>query len=163
SGDGLSAKQLFPKLTAGAEPGAADRRAVVLTDRGIYRPGSRAYIKATARRPDGAKLVAVPGAALKVRVVGPTGDAVLRERIVANDMGSVATQLAVPADAKLGRYQVRVEDPDHPEPPLALTMIQVAEFEAPRFAVDIDATAGEVKGKASIKTAPVSQLKATVH
>jgi uncharacterized protein YfaS (alpha-2-macroglobulin family) len=163
SGEGVSAKQLFPGLTSGAEPGVLDRRAVVLTDRGIYRPGSTAWIKATVRKPEGAKLVSVPGAPLRVRVVGPTGDEMLSERAVANDMGSVATRFAVPADAKLGRYQLRVEDPDHPEPPLAGTMIQIAEFEAPRFAVDIDASTGELPVVGKPKTPPVTQLRATVR
>lgn len=163
NGEGVSAKQLFPGLTSGAEPGALDRRAVVLTDRGIYRPGSTAWIKATVRKPEGAKLVSIPGAVLRVRVLGPTGDEMLSERAVANDMGSVATRFAVPADAKLGRYQLRVEDPDHPEPPLAGTMIQVAEFEAPRFAVDIDASTGDLPVAGKPTTPPVTQLRATVR
>src|SRR5262249_45816630 len=54
-------------------------------------------------------------------------------------------------------------DPDHPEPPLAFTMIQVAEFEAPRFAVDIDATSSAVERPANTKLAPAAQLKATVR
>jgi hypothetical protein len=149
AGEGLSAKQLFPHLVTGLEPGAVDRRAMIFTDRGIYRPGSTAFIKASVRRPEGAKLLALPGAPLVVRVLGPTGDAVMREAATANDLGSVSTSFAVPADAKLGRYQLRVEDPGKSDPPLALAMIQVAEFEVPRFAVDVDAgTRRDAKGKA---------------
>ncbi|MEO7330151.1 MAG: MG2 domain-containing protein, partial [Minicystis sp.] len=149
AGEGLSAKQLFPHLVTGIEPGAADRRAMIFTDRGIYRPGSTAFIKASVRRPEGAKLLALPGASLVVRVLGPTGDEVLREAATANDLGSVSTSFAVPSDAKLGRYQLRIEDPGKGDPPLALAMIQVAEFEVPRFAVDVDAgTKTDVKSKA---------------
>ncbi len=149
AGEGLSARQLFPHLVTGIEPGAVDRRAMVFTDRGIYRPGSTAFIKASVRRPEGAKLLALPGAPLLVRVLGPTGDEVLREAATANDLGSVSTSFAVPVDAKLGRYQLRIEDPGKSDPPLALSMIQVAEFEVPRFAVDVDAgTKTDPKSKA---------------
>jgi hypothetical protein len=146
-GEGSAAKDLFPDLAAGAEAGAA-LRALVHTDRGIYRPGSTVWIKASARRPDGDRLLPVAATDLKLRVVGPTGEDVLTEGVRTGEMGSLATKLDVPADAKLGRYQIRLEAPDRAEPPIARAMVQVAEFEAPRFAVDIDTAApGEKDAK----------------
>ncbi|MFO0757829.1 MAG: MG2 domain-containing protein [Byssovorax sp.] len=140
AGEGIGAKQLFPHLVSGIEPGAADRRAMILTDRGIYRPGSTAFLKASLRRPDGAKLLPIPGSALVLRIVGPTGDEAMRQGVTTDDFGSAAARFEVPSDAKLGRYQLRLEDPAQAEPPLASAMLQVAEFEVPRFAVDVDAT-----------------------
>jgi hypothetical protein len=137
---GLAARDLFPDLAAG--DGAADpaRRAMVLTDRGIYRPGSTIEVKASLRRPDGPKLLAIEGAKARLRLVGPTGDDVASEEVTTSDTGGVAARFSLPPDAKLGRHQVRLEDPQAPDPPLARALVQVAEFEAPRFAVDVVAT-----------------------
>ena len=158
--EGLTAKQLFPGLASGAEAGAADKRAVVVTDRGIYRPGSTAFIKASLRRPEGDKLVPMVGASMVIHVVGPTGEDALRETVTGNDLGSAACAFAVPEGAKLGRYQVRVEDPEKADPPIAKGIIQVAEFEAPRFAVDVDVRAEAAKLGAKPKAA---ELAATVR
>jgi hypothetical protein len=158
--DGITARQLFPGLASGAEAGAADKRAVVVTDRGIYRPGSTAYIKASLRRSDGGKLAPMAGAKAVIHVVGPTGEDVLREAVTGNDFGSAAIAYAVPEGAKLGRYQVRVEDPEKPDLPIAKGMIQIAEFEAPRFAVDVDVRAEAAKPGAKARAA---ELAATVR
>ena len=158
--EGITAKQLFPGLASGAEAGAADTRAVVVTDRGIYRPGSTAFFKASLRRPEGGKLVPMAGASVLFHVVGPTGEDALSEKVTANDLGSAALSFAVPENAKLGRYQLRVEDPEAPDPPIARGMIQVAEFEAPRFAVDVDVRAEAAKPGARARAA---ELSATVR
>jgi alpha-2-macroglobulin len=158
--EGITAKQLFPGLTSGAEAGAADKRAVVVTDRGIYRPGSTAFLKASLRRPEGGKLVPMAGASVRFHVVGPTGEDALSEEVTANDLGSAALSFAVPENAKLGRYQLRVEDPAAPDPPIARGIIQVAEFEAPRFAVDVDVRAEAAKPGAKARAA---EFAATVR
>ena len=158
--EGITAKQLFPGLASGAEAGAADKRAVVVTDRGIYRPGSTAFFKASLRRPEGDKLAPMAGASVRFHVVGPTGEDALSETVTANDLGSASLSFAVPENAKLGRYQVRVEDPAAPDPPIAKGMIQVAEFEAPRFAVDVDVRTGAAKPGARARAA---ELAATVR
>jgi alpha-2-macroglobulin len=158
--DGITAKALFPGLSSGAEAGDADKRAVVVTDRGIYRPGSTAFIKASLRRPDGARLLPMAGASAVIHVVGPTGEDALRSTVTTNDLGSAAIAFAVPEGAKLGRYQVRVEDPERSEPPIAKGMIQIAEFEAPRFAVDVDVRAEAAKPG---KKARAAELAATVR
>ncbi len=118
---------------------------MVVTDRGIYRPGSTAFFKASLRRVAGDKLAPMAGASVLFHVVGPTSEDALSEKVTTNDLGSASLSFAVPESAKLGRYQVRVEDPAAPDPPIAKGMIQVAEFEAPRFAVDVDVRAGAAK------------------
>lgn len=149
---GTTAKQLFPHFVGGAEAGPLDRRAMVLTDRGIYRPGSKVFVKATVRRPEGDKLVPVVDEGAVVKLVGPTGDEVFRSEGRTSATGSVAMTVELPADAKLGRHQVVVERAGVEGPPLARTVVQVAEFEPPRFAVDVDAAAvGEAKVKATVR------------
>lgn len=141
AGEGIAERQLFPDLAAGDEATNAFGRAFVLTDRGIYRPGSMVFVKGTARKADGASLRPIEGATLRVHVVGPTGDDVFSQSLTTNDMGSIATSVAIPADAKIGRHRILLEHGEENEPPLAETMVQVAEFEPPRFVVDVDAGA----------------------
>ena len=65
--------------------------------------------------------------------------------------GSVATKFAIPSDERVGRHTIFLEDPEAPDPPLARAVIQIAEFEPPRFAVDVEMRdAPPVKGVARI-------------
>lgn len=133
------ASELFPTLAVGAPASNNDLRAVVMTDRGIYRPGAQVQVKASVRRPEGDRLIGVRDVRAKVRLLGPTGDEVAAQTLATSETGGVAATFALPADAKLGRHQVVVEDEAEPFPPLSHTIVQVAEFEPPRFAVDVDA------------------------
>ena len=145
---GVTAQQLFPELAggrgegegedAGAAPGGGTRRAMVMTDRGIYRPGSTVWIKASLRDALGDRLAPVAGAAVRLRIVGPTGEEVQTQAATTDDMGSAGMRFEIPADEKLGRHQLRIEQ-ENGGGALASAIVQVAEFEPPRFAVDVDA------------------------
>src|SRR5262249_9097785 len=104
--DGRDAKQLFPELATGSDVGTKDRRALIVTDRGIYRPGAKLFASAALRRPDGDRLVAVSGEAVRLRVVGPTGEDVATQAMSTTERGAAAAEFAIPGDAKLGRHQV---------------------------------------------------------
>jgi hypothetical protein len=153
--DAMSAQALFPHLASGVAGSATSLRAMILTDRGIYRPGADVWMKATVRKPEGDRLAPAAGLDLRVRVLGPTGDEVFSEPAVLNDMGSFATRFAVPAGEKVGRHRILLESTDQPDPPLADSVVQVAEFEPPRFAVDVIANdekrAGHVLLRAAIR------------
>ncbi len=139
----ISDRQLFPDLAGQEETSSRLGRAFVLTDRGIYRPGSAVFVKATVRKPDGAWLRPVVNTTLRMRVLGPTGDEVFAQTLTTNDMGSFSTTVNLAADAKVGRHRILLETPEEKTNSLAQTMIQVAEFEPPRFVVDVDAQADE--------------------
>jgi uncharacterized protein YfaS (alpha-2-macroglobulin family) len=139
----ISDRQLFPDLAGTEETSSRLGRAFVLTDRGIYRPGSAVFVKATLRKPDGAFLRPVANTTLRMRALGPTGDEVFTQLLTTNDMGSISTTVNLTADAKIGRHRIVLETPSEKADSLAQTMIQVAEFEPPRFAVDVDAQADE--------------------
>lgn len=149
---GATAKELFPALTSGAEAPSGALRALVITDRGIYRPGSTLHIKTSLRRAEGGRLAPAANAEANVKIVGPTGEDVWSSTLKTNDLGGAAASFAIPSDAKLGRHQILVEDPNNSDTPLARGIVQVAEFEAPRFAVDVDASAsGPSHLRASIR------------
>lgn len=139
----ISNRQLFPDLGGSDAPSSSLGRAFVLTDRGIYRPGSAVFVKATVRKPDGAWLRPVINTTLRMRVLGPTEDEVFNQTLITNDMGSISTTVNLAADAKIGRHRILLETPESHDETLAQTMIQVAEFEPPRFVVDVDAKADE--------------------
>ncbi|AKT39109.1 uncharacterized protein CMC5_032560 [Chondromyces crocatus] len=165
---GVSAKHLFPEM-AGGNAGSRDddeegegegdaavssaERALLLTDRGIYRPGATVWLKGSLRRPEGDRLVPVAGSEVELRVVGPTGEEVHRARHTTNELGSVATRVDLPADSKVGPHQVLLgaAGAGGESAPLASTMVQVAEFEAPRFAVDVDAAETPVGLRATVR------------
>jgi len=136
-------RQLFPDLAGNEDASASLGRAFVLTDRGIYRPGSAVFVKATVRKPDGASLRPVPNAPVRMRVLGPTEDEVFNKTLTTNDMGSVSATVNLAEDAKVGRHRILLETIDEKAKTLAQSMIQVAEFEPPRFAVDVTSSADE--------------------
>src|SRR5690606_16596439 len=135
-----SENRLFPHFSAESPlAGLADRRAVVITDRGIYRPGAKVHIKASVRRRIGEELVPFANKPVVVTVMGPTEEELASFQRVTDDMGSVAADFDVPAEARLGRHIIRVLEAGVPGT-LDDTVIQVAEFEPPRFTVDVDAS-----------------------
>ncbi len=138
SGHGDS--RLFPHLAAESAPLLGDRRAMVITDRGIYRPGSKVFIKASVRRKLGESIVPIAATPMRVRVLGPTDDLLQEFALVSDDMGSVASEYQIPAEGRVGRHRIEVAEASDPENPLDEQVIQVAEFEPPRFTVDVDAS-----------------------
>ena len=138
--DGNRDARLFPQYAAESAPALGDRRALVITDRGIYRPGSKVFIKASVRRKLGEQIVPIAHTPVHVRVLGPTDDELADLALVTDDMGSVSGEYQIPAEARVGRHRIEVAEASDPEKVLDEDVIQVAEFEPPRFTVDVDST-----------------------
>ena len=132
--------RLFPDISASDGPLLGDRRAMVITDRGIYRPGSKVFIKASVRRKLGEQIVPLTATPVRVRVLGPTDDQLADLALVTDDMGSVAAEYDIPAEGRVGRHRIEVAEASDPEKTLDESVVQVAEFEPPRFTVDVDAS-----------------------
>lgn len=139
SGGAVDERRIAPEFASGSEPTAEGLVGMVITDRGIYRPGARVFVKGTVRRRSENALVPVRFLPLTVRVLGPGGEEVFREKTFADDMGSVAVHFDVPSSQTLGRHRILVEPTLRPEVTLAEDIVQVAEFEPPRFTVDVNA------------------------
>jgi uncharacterized protein YfaS (alpha-2-macroglobulin family) len=135
---GIGAKELFPDLSVDGEPMAPEVRAVIFSDRGVYRPGSSVMVKGNIRSRDGDKLTALSQTRVRVKLVDPSGGEAFSEVFTSSDTGSVDTKIALDAAAKIGRYRLRLEDEEKAEPVLAESMVQVADFEPPRFKVDVE-------------------------
>lgn len=142
--------ELAPHLV-GAAPLPGDTRAMVMTDRGVYRPGSKVFFKAIARKRDGSELPALADQDVQVRVVSPTGDEVHVARGKTNAHGSFSGEFEAAKNAEIGRYSLVLEPgTGGTQPTWADTTIQVAEFEPPRFAVDVTATTKDKRLSASV-------------
>jgi alpha-2-macroglobulin len=153
---GIGAKELFPDVSVDAEAPLPALRAVVLSDRGVYRPGSTVMVKGNVRTPDGDKLLAVSNARVRVKLVDPSGGVVFSDVLTTSEEGSVDTKIAVDSGAKIGRYRLELEEENKSEPALAESIVQVADFEPPRFKVDVEPEKG--KGE----DADAKRLKATI-
>ena len=153
------AKELFPDLS-GRIRQRWDRRAFVMSDRGIYRPGATVGIKAHVyRAAGGAKntsgLAPLKASSVRLRVLDPAGRAVCSDDGRTNDLGGLASRCQIPADAKLGLYRIKLEDPAQVDPPLAAATVRVAAFQPPRFLVDVDT---QLDGSGA-----GARLKASIH
>jgi alpha-2-macroglobulin len=139
---------LTPELSGGREGARRPIRALILSDRGAYRPGATMHFKASLRHETGTALRPVAHLPVRLRVVSPTGKDAFSTTGITNAMGSFSADFETPVTAEIGRYQTSIEPLLEPEP-LASTMTQVAEFEPPRFTVDVEARAGERAGTMS--------------
>jgi alpha-2-macroglobulin len=144
----LDADDLFPELTTVAD-GRLDRRALVLTDRGIYRPGSVVHVKASAYASGGRGLSAL-SAPLQLLVHGPTGDRVCSIQGTSSARGGLSGDCALPENAKLGPHRIELVEEGSV---IATTSVRVADFEPPRFKVDVTARerAGTLEGEIAAK------------
>jgi uncharacterized protein YfaS (alpha-2-macroglobulin family) len=138
--------KLAPEL-AGSHAVLDDVRALVLSDRGVYRPGQSVGLKGIAQFREGGSLRAAAGMPVGLRIHAPTGKLVLSEDGFTSELGSFATRFSVPSSAEIGRYGVTLVAPLREDAVLASYVIQVAEFEPPRFTVDVEARADEGGGK----------------
>jgi len=142
-------RHLTPELAGGVDVDPDATRGLVMSDRGVYRPGATIHVKGMMRRPDGADLLPVPSAPARIRIVDPTGKTAFERDLTSDDMGSVSASWTTEEGSKIGRYQVELQSlPDTTV--LGSTQVQVAEFEPPRFKVDVEAKAGKKGGKSRV-------------
>ncbi|MCH9684464.1 MAG: hypothetical protein K0V04_23720 [Deltaproteobacteria bacterium] len=133
----LDESDLAPELAGGQAP-LDDIRAMVFSDRGVYRPGAKVELKGTVQfRRDG-QLRAASAMPVGIRIESPTGQSVFSDNGLTGTVGSIVAQFSVPADAEVGRYRVMLVAPLREDAVLATYGLQVAEFEPPRFTVDVE-------------------------
>ncbi len=132
---------------------AVRRRAVITTDRDIYRPGEMTYFHAIVRDGWLDELAAPRRERVRWRVVrtdmNGEGETLLLEREgTLTPFGTHADSLRLPANARLGQYEVRLERQRGNRWFVASqSQLQVAEYRAPEFLVTGGFTGpGGVKG-----------------
>lgn len=161
----LTAGHFAPELTGGTAA-QSKVRALIVTDRGAYRPGATVRIKAALRERTGGKLAPMKRESVEIAVLDPTGTEVHSHTGTTDELGSIATDYDVSARAAVGRYRIQVTRAESNDV-WAEQTVQIAEFEAPRFSVDVDVEreadkkiAAKIRGKylfgAAMDGAPVS-------
>lgn len=146
-----ASRSLFPELSTSedAQQLATDAVGMLVTDRGVYRPGSRMSVKGFVRKMQNASIVPLPGTKVRLRVTDPMNTDVADEPLVTSARGAVTKDVSFEKSVHTGRFQVRLELDDGKHTLLASDMVRVADFETPRFKVDVEgaADAGSVAQK----------------
>ena len=141
-GGATASRALFPELTIGEEGEAGkiatDAVGMLITDRGVYRPGSKMSLKGFVRKVEDAAIRALPGAKVRLRVVDPLNADVIDEVLTTNPRGAFTKEVTFAKNAHTGRFQIRMELDDGKHTLIAGDMVRVAEFETPRFKVDVE-------------------------
>lgn len=139
-----ASRALFPELAIGEEDDAhlaTDAVGMLVTDRGVYRPGSKMSVKGFVRKMHDAAIRALPGARVRLRVVDPMNTDVLDEVLTTSPRGAVTKDVTFAKNAHTGRFQIRLELDDGKHTLLAQDMVRVADFETPRFKIDVERSA----------------------
>lgn len=106
-------------------------RALVYTDRSVYRPGQKVLFKAVlfAGDAEAPRFHVVAGRDVTVTLHDPNGDEVARRKLKTNAYGSVAGAFEVPTGRLLGGWQVTVGDDQ--------ATVRVEEYKRPTFEVKL--------------------------
>ena len=83
-------RHLVPELAGGTVTGDSAMRGLVMSDRGVYRPGATIHVKGMMRTPSGGDLLPRAGQAARLRIVDPTGKTAFERALTGDDMGSVS-------------------------------------------------------------------------
>ena len=146
-------RHLVPEFAGGTDQAPDAMRGLVMSDRGVYRPGATIHLKGMIRRPDGADLLPVADTSAQLRLIDPTGKTAFEKTLNSDDMGSLSASWTSESGVPIGRYQVELRAMPS-EDVLGRTQVQVAEFEPPRFKVDVKTALGR-KGKAQTVEADI--------
>ncbi len=122
-------------------PPTNDLTALVFTERGIYRPGDKVWIKGIVRTPASEGSVAVSQKLLTVRVLDSSGKRVIERRVSSTEFGTFAIQVPLGSGARLGHYRVELAEvrPGH-----GAAQFQVAEYRPSEFEVSVKARTPEL-------------------
>ncbi|MCP4654943.1 MAG: hypothetical protein GY856_05935 [bacterium] len=115
--------------------GGRNYRAALYSDRGVYRPGETAHLAAIVRQGDNL----APPAEMPVRgrLIDPRGKKTRSLNLHTNDAGYLSFDLAFPAFATTGRYEVELEVADRR---VGRHHFQVEEFVPERMKVEVTST-----------------------
>ena len=130
-------------------------RAWLCTDRPAYLPGEMVHVKAIAREvKDGLYVLPTLRKDETFRFVSPSGRVVQEGKVEFTPFGTLAMDLALPAESELGTWRAQL---DRGEGRGASIEFEVARFELPRLLLDVEPTErivfrGEkIAGRASVK------------
>jgi hypothetical protein len=116
-----------------------------ITDRPVYRPEQKVQYKFWVRHAqyDQEDTSDFAGKTFTIEIRNPKGEKIVEKQMTADDFGGMAAELALPADATLGVYQMIVRGDDAWFPgrnrQLGGGHFRVEEYKKPEFEVTVDA------------------------
>jgi len=128
------------RLPVSASLVSAPRRyGMIVTDRGIYRPGDEVSVKAIVRTTARVGNSITKGEAYDLSLRSPNGDVVENRRVTTGEFGTFSAVLRVPASAGLGGFQLTARSPGAAADASATLYggFQVAEYRPAEFNVDV--------------------------
>jgi uncharacterized protein YfaS (alpha-2-macroglobulin family) len=120
------------------------RKALLITDRPVYRPGQGVKFKFWVQQTkyDEPNTSAFAGQKFRVQLNNPQGEQVYEGNFTADEYGGMAGEYELPTGAKLGAYSLFVfRGPEH----LGGGMFRVEEYKKPEFEVRVEAPSEPVK------------------
>jgi uncharacterized protein YfaS (alpha-2-macroglobulin family) len=147
-------RHLTPELAGGTTVDPEAPRGLVMSDRGVYRPGATIHIKGMMRKADGADLLPIAESPTSIQITDPTGKTAFSQSLTTDDMGSVSASWTTEEGSKIGRYQVELLADGKS---IGSTQVQVAEFEPPKFKVDVEAKSTKAGGKTKVEADVVAK------
>ncbi|MCL2726262.1 MAG: MG2 domain-containing protein [Polyangiaceae bacterium] len=135
----IPSSSLFPDLHKGfVDQGAGDVLGMIVTDRGIYRPGSKLFLKAFTRKLEPTRISPLPHAKVRLRIIDPTDTSVVDDALDTGERGWINREIALDKTWHTGPYNVKLELDDTAHTVIAEQTVRVAEFVAPKFKVDVE-------------------------
>ncbi len=116
----------------------------LFTERGVYRPGDKVWVKGIMREHADAQGAAAGGMRVlsdrkyKLTLRDPNDKEIVERTVTTNAFGTFAEQLTVPASADLGSFRVQVVDAENSDE-TSSTSFAVAEYEPAEFSVHAEA------------------------
>ena len=108
-------------------------RAYIYTDRPVYRPGHKVYIKAIVRKEQNDILLLPDERTLTLRVTGPDQKVVFNKELPVSAHGTVTADFDLAIDAALGYYNIDFSGQDQP----GWGQFYVEEYKKPEYQVTV--------------------------
>jgi len=120
-----------------AEYNSSGYRSHLYTERPIYRPEQTVYFKGIVRYGDDAQYTIPDLESVTVVIRDPQWKEVYQQSLPLSDMGTFSGELALSAEAALGRYYISLEGQDWDWYSYASTSFRVAEYKKPEYQVAV--------------------------
>ncbi|NUP99515.1 MAG: tetratricopeptide repeat protein, partial [Armatimonadetes bacterium] len=112
------------------------------TDRPVYRPQNTVHYRAILRRSQEGEFRNVPSVPVTVTINDPRGEEVRKETLTTDEFGTIAGELTLSAEPRLGVYHVALQTPDGQS---GGGSFRVEEYRKPEFEVSIGRPLAEVR------------------
>ena len=130
-------------IYSGQRPAETTRiQDLIYTDRSIYRPGQKLYLKVVSYQGKEGDFSVIPGRSMTLSFRDANGEVIETASIQTNDFGSASATFTIPAGRALGAYSIVSDN--------GSARIQVEEYKRPTFEVDLQPPQSEAKLNRSV-------------